>query len=265
MNEEVLRFEGIESHLFLPAADRPSPALIVLHERYGLVRHTLDLARKAAGDGFVGVAPDLFSRWPGDRAALARGAVRVLLPDPEIAGVVHRTIDELRAHPRVDRDRIVLMGVCQSGRYAVVVASERGDLAACVTLYGAAQDRDWEVDSHQPRALADLVRGVRAPFLFLFGESDHVISLANVVRLRDTFEAAGRSYRMRVFPGAPHGWLNDTMPGRYRPAAAAEAWRMILGFADEVFAGAWPTERVRSEYSADVAATYDFLKNVRLE
>lgn len=265
MSEETLRSDGVDIRLFVPDGADRAPALIVLHERYGLVRHTLDLARKASGDGFVGVAPDLFSRWSGDREALARGEERVLLPDPEIASVLHTTIDALRAHPRVDPERIVLMGVCQSGRYAVVVASERADLAACVVLYGAAQDRDWGVDANQPRAMPDLIPHVAAPFLFVFGEADHVISLAAVARLRGAFEDARKSYRMRVFPRAPHGWLNDTMPGRYRPAAAAEAWRMIVGFSREVFAGDWSGARIRSEYTADVAPDYDFAKNVRYE
>ena len=265
MSEETLRSDGVDIRLFTPDAAGRSPALIVLHERYGLVRHTLDLARKASGDGFVGVAPDLFSRWTGDRAALSRGELRVLLPDPDIGAVLHATIDALRAHPRVDPDRIVLMGVCQSGRYAVVVASERTDLAACVVLYGAAQDRDWGVDANQPRAMPDLVRDVSAPFLFVFGEADHVISLDAVARLRGAFEGARKSYRMRVFARMPHGWLNDTMPGRYRPAEAEEAWGAIVGFAREAFAGGWPSARVRSEYSADVSPDYDFAKNVRYE
>lgn len=251
--------------MFPPSGDGRAPALVFLHERYGLVRHTLDLAAKAAAGGSVGVAPDLFSRWTGDRAALARGEVRALLPDPEVTGVLHATIDALKRHPRVDPARIVVVGVCQSGRYAVAVASERKDIAACAVLYGAAQDSDWAVNEAQPRPLADMLGAVDAPLLFLFGEADHVISLDAVRRLRDTLERARRSYRMRVFAEMPHGWLNDTMPGRYRAPEAAEAWRMLAGFAQEAFAG-WPGPgRVRWEFTSDSGAGYDFAKNVRLE
>ncbi len=263
---ELLRFaDGLEAQLCAAAGSGRAPALVFLHERYGLVQHTLDLAAKAAAEGLVGVAPDLFSRWTGDRAALKRGEVRVLLPDPEVTAVVHATIDELRQHPRVDPAQIVLVGVCQSGRYAVVVGSERSDLAACVVLYGAAQERDWEVNADQPRPMAEMIERVRAPFLFIFGEADHVISLAHVRRLRDAFEDARKSYRLRVFAGMPHGWLNDTMPGRYRAPEAAEAWRMITAFAGEVFAGEWPANRVRWEFEADTSVAYDFGKNIRLE
>lgn len=264
--DETLRYDGLEARLFLPSGNHRAPALVVLHERYGLVRHTLDLAARAAADGLVGVAPDLLSRWPGDREALARGEIRALLPDGEVAAILHRTIDELRRHPRVDPARIVLMGVCQSGRYAIVVASERADLAASVVLYGAAQQRDWEVDELQPRAMPDMIARLASPVLFLFGERDHVISLDDVSRLRDALEASRRSYRMRVFADMPHGWLNETMPGRYRAPQAAEAWTMIRTFLEEVFGGEWSHQgRVRREFRSDTSVDYDFSRNRRLQ
>lgn len=265
MSEEVVRRDGVEIQIFPPPGSDRAPALIFLHERYGLVRHTLDLCAKARRDGFVGVAPDLFSRWTGDKDALRRGELRVFLPDADVSRTLHTTIDALRAHPRVDPDRIVLVGVCQSGRYAIVLASEHVRLAACVVLYGAAQDRDWPATPDQPRALEDMIRDVGVPFLFLFGEKDHVISLDEVRRLRDAYESSKKSYRLRVFANMPHGWLNDTMPGRYRAAEAEEAWRGITRFSEEVFAGRWQRDRMRSEFMSDVSADYDFTKNVRYE
>src|SRR5882672_9529288 len=128
-----------EGHLYLPPGDTPAGAVVILHERYGLVRHTLDLAQRLARDGYVALAPNLFSRWHGDAQALERGEARVTLPDAEIAAVIDQALDFLKAHPRVDASRIALMGVCQSGRYPLVVASRRRDLAACVVLYGGAQ------------------------------------------------------------------------------------------------------------------------------
>jgi carboxymethylenebutenolidase len=243
-----------------------APAVMVLHERYGLVQHTLDLARRLAEAGYVGFAPDLFSRWQGDREALRRGDLRVTLPDPEVAGIVGDGLDYLRGHPRVDGLRLALIGVCQSGRYPVAVASWRDDVAALVVLYGAAQASDWPVTDFQPRPLDAMLAAIRAPGLFIFGEGDHIISLDDVLRVRAALEAGRRSYRMRVFANVPHGWLNDTMPGRYRPGPAAEAWSMVLDFLKEAFDGRWPPDgRVRWEFESDVSRTYDFSKNVRYE
>lgn len=252
--------------LYLPPGRPAAGAVVVLHERYGLVQHTLDLARRLAQDGYVALAPDLFCRWSGDREALRRGEARVTLPDAEVAAVIDQALDFLEHHPRVDAARMALMGVCQSGRYPIVVASRRRDLAACIVLYGAAQQRDWNVSERQPRAMAEMLRELTPPALFIFGENDHTISLDDVRRMRNALEDGRCSYRMRVFPSVPHGWLNDTMPGRYRAGPAEQAWRELRRFLDEVYNGTWPgAGRVRWEFASDSARDYDFAKNVRLE
>jgi carboxymethylenebutenolidase len=190
----------------------------------------------------------------------------VTLPDPDVAAVISWGLDYLRQHERVDGDRLALIGVCQSGRYPIVVTSERDDVAACVVLYGSAQARDWEVTDDQPRPLDAMLRTIRAPALFVFGEADHIISIDDVLRVRAALEAGRRSYRMKVFAEAPHGWLNDTMPGRYRPQAAAAAWSLLLDFLSETFDRRWPPPgRVRWEFDGDISPTYDFSKNLRLE
>ena len=130
--------DGCGGELYLPAGEARTGALIVLHERYGLVQHTVDLAQRFAAQGYVALAPDLFSRWQGDRAALERGEARVTLPDDEVAAVIDRAMDFVKQRA----ERIALMGVCQSGRYPIVVGSRRRDLAACVVFYGASQQRD---------------------------------------------------------------------------------------------------------------------------
>jgi len=254
-----------EGHLHLPAGDARAPAVVVLHERYGLARHTLDLTERLARDGYVALAPDLFSRWQGDREALERGEARVTLPDSDVATVIDAALDFLKAHPRVAAGRIALMGVCQSGRYPIVVASRRRDVAACVVLYGAAQPRDWHASGLQPRPMHEMMRAIEAPALFIFGECDHRISLDDARRVRDTLEGARRSYRMRIFAGMPHGWLNDTMPGRYRKDEAEQAWAMLLAFLADVFAGRWPGDAVRWEFESASAPDYDFSRNTRLE
>jgi len=261
-----VRFGGdCEGVLFLPAAAARAGAVVVLHERYGLVKHTLDLAGRLARDGYVALAPDLFSRWSGDKAALARGEARAALPDDEVAAVIDAAIDFLKDHARVAAGRVAVMGVCQSGRYPVVVGSRRRDVAALVVFYGASQRRDWDASPLQPRSMAEMLPAIAAPALFVYGERDHTISLADVRSVRDVLEEGRRSYRMRIFAGMPHGWLNDTMPGRYREKEAGEAWRLLLVFLDDVFSGRWPGGRVRWEFESATAPDYDFSRNVRLE
>src|SRR6266699_591262 len=171
---QKLRFGGdCEGFLQLPRGEAPAGAVVILHERYGLVQHTLDLALRLARDGYVALAPDLFSRWRGDWEALKRGEARAVLPDPEVAAVIDAALDFAKTHPRVAPSRIALMGVCQSGRYPIVVGSRRRDLAACVVFYDANQQRDWKVPELPPQPMQEMMHRLAPPALHLFPDRDH--------------------------------------------------------------------------------------------
>ncbi|HEY4317395.1 MAG TPA: dienelactone hydrolase family protein [Herbaspirillum sp.] len=269
MKQEIKLENGLEGVLYLPESGTSEhtakTAVIILHERYGLVQHTLDLAQKLSEDGYVAFAPNLFSRWDGDQAALTAGKARVIMPDPEISRVLDLAIDLVRNDGSTRCEEIFLMGVCQSGRYPIVMASQRHDLSACIVFYGATQERDWDAGPLQPVSMPEMVKKINVPSLFVFGETDHTISLEHVRRMREALEINRKSYRMHVLEGAPHGFLNDTMPGRYRPCDTKVAWKMLLDFIDEVTTGAWPKEKVQWQFQSCSAAQYDFGKNVRLE
>jgi carboxymethylenebutenolidase len=62
----------------------------------------------------------------------------------------------------------------------------------------------------------------------------------------------------------PHGWLNDTMPGRYRRDGAEAAWALQLAFLKRVFDPGYDKSRRVQVYESEHAANYDFTKNVRM-
>src|SRR5262249_315499 len=111
----------------------------------------------------------------------------------------------------------------------------------------------------------ELIARVDCPVLGIFGEADHVISLADVRQLRDTLDRHDKSYHIKVYAGAPHGWLNDTMPGRYRHAQAEAAWALQLAFLKTVLDPRHDRSRRVQGHQCDPAGDYDFTKNVRME
>jgi carboxymethylenebutenolidase len=165
--------------------------------------------------------------------------------------------------PQVDRDKIAIMGVCQTGRHPLVFAAEH-PVAAALVWYGAAGDKEWNANAQFPKPFEDVIAHVDCPVLGLFGEADHVISLSDVRRLRDSLDRHDKTYTIKVYPGAPHGWLNDTMPGRYRRDTAEAAWAFQLAFLKRVFDPSYDRSRRIQVYESDSAADYDFSKNVRL-
>ena len=255
---------GMSAFRALPKAKAKRPAMILLHERYGVVQHTKDLIVKFAKAGYVALAPDLFWRFTGDRKALERGEARADIRDSEALDDIAESIAHLKKLGIVDPGRVAVMGVCQTGRQAVLPAAHGDDVAACVVFYGAAGGKEWTTDEFRPVLLETLLEKLSCPLLGVFGEADHIISVDDVVRFRAALERHKKSYHIRIYPDAPHGWLNDTMPGRYRKEAAVDAWNLLLAFLKKTMNGR-RADRISWVFENDFSANYDFKKNVRME
>ncbi|HLH22258.1 MAG TPA: dienelactone hydrolase family protein [Chloroflexota bacterium] len=264
MTHRVRFGDNVDAFLAEPARPGQHPTVILLHERYGLVQHTLDLAAKFAREGFVCMAPNLFARHP-EQDRLAAGEIQAPIPDPQSAKDLGDGIDFLRQEvPSADASSVAVMGVCQTGRHPLVLAAARPDVRACLVFYGAAQPRDFEVTETQPEPLDTVISRIPCPVLGVFGEADFLMTLDDVRHFRDTLEKHRKSYHIKIFAAMPHGWLNDTMPGRYRPKEAEEAWQLAVDFLHRVDSGAYPKDRVRWLFESDSAIDYDPSKNVRL-
>ncbi len=254
---------GMPAFLAHPAAGGPYPTVILMHERYGLVRHTKDQAVRCARDGFAVLAPNFFFAHP-QQDKLNAGDARYDMTDPEAVALLQAAIATLKNYRVADLSRLAIAGYCQTGRHPLVFAAEM-PISAAVVWYGAAAKREWQVSATQPKPLDDLIAAVDCPVFGAFGEADHIISLDDVRRFRNALEQHRKSYDIRVYKGAPHGWLNDTMPGRYRKAEAETAWTAQQRFLAEVFGGGYAGETVRWRFACDSGADYDFSKNVRME
>jgi carboxymethylenebutenolidase len=254
---------GMPAFVAVPDGTATAPAVIVVHERYGFVRHTRDLAERFARDGFVAIAPDLYFRHP-DQEALHRGDANCDVSDPDAVIALGAAIDALKAIPQAVPARLAIMGLCQTGRLPLIVAASR-PIAAALVWYGAAQPREWAVNAKYPRALDEIVAAVECPVLGMFGETDHLISLDDVRRFRDCLERRDKTYSIHVYRDAPHGWLNDTMPGRYRRTQAEAAWADQRAFLQQVLAPGYDRSMRTQRYAADIATDYDFGRNVRHE
>ena len=257
--------DGITAVRAFPKAKGKRPAVIILHERYGIDRHTKDLTVRLAQAGFVGLAPDLFHRFTGDRQALLRGEQRVDLTDDGALEDLNAAVEYLKRLKEVDGSRIGIIGVCQTGRQPVLLAAKRNDIAGAVVLYGAIGGKEWLGNDLRPTPIEELIPRVGCPVLGVFGEADHIISVDDVVRFRNALEKAKKNCHIRIYASAPHGWLNDTMPGRYRKEAAKDAWSLMMSFLKKCFAGEWDQDKIVCRYESEYSNKYDFGKNVRLE
>jgi carboxymethylenebutenolidase len=162
-----------------------------------------------------------------------------------------QSYDFLLTLPEVDPTKIAAIGLCASGAWPWILNSVRPDLAANICYYGGGPYNE------------ELMDKVTAPTLYVYGEKDHGTPIERVFAFRDEMERHHKNCEVRLEADMPHGYLNDTMPGRYRQKEANEAWDRILDFLDRVYDGYFSPERVTTKFQADFAVDYDFEKNVR--
>ena len=261
--QDITCDNGMPAFLAYPTGGGSFPTVILMHERYGLVQHTRDQAMRCARDGYTVLAPNFIFRHP-DQAALNAGNSRYDLTDPESVELIKAALATLTKHAAADMSKVVVAGYCQTGRHPLIFASEV-PVSAAVVWYGAASKREWEVNKRQPKPLDEVIAALPCPVFAAFGEADHIISIEDVQRFRNTLEANHKSYDIHIYKGAPHGWLNDTMPGRYRRPQAEAGWAAQQRFLSEVFAGSYDPKRVSWRFESESGTDYDFTKNVRME
>jgi carboxymethylenebutenolidase len=204
----------IKGYLVRPASAAKLPVVLVIHENRGLNPYIEDVARRLAIADFIAFAPDVLTSvggYPGDDEkglALFGQLDRGKMFEDFLAAA-----SWLKARPD-SSGKLGAVGFCFGGGIVNQLAVRMGgDLAAGVPFYGL-----------QPNA-ADAVK-IKAPINAQYGELDK--------RITDGwpgFEAALTEARVphegHVYPGANHGFHNDTTP-RYDAAAATEAWRRTL-------------------------------------
>jgi carboxymethylenebutenolidase len=260
---EIVCPGGMPAYVARPAAQGRVPVVVLMHERYGLVAHTRDLARRCAGDGFLVIAPNFFYRH-ADQAALNAGESRYDMTDVEAIDLIGSAFAAARDEVMADMERTAVAGYCQTGRHPLVYAAE-APVTAAIVWYGAASKREWPASKLNHKPLDEIIAALPCPVFGAFGAADHIISLDDVRRFRDALEAHRKTYDIHVYAGAPHGWLNDTMPGRYRAPQADAGWADQQRFLKRVFGGETRPDRVSWRFESEVEADYDFSKNVRLE
>jgi carboxymethylenebutenolidase len=208
--------KAIRGYLSAPAGSGPFPALLVLHENRGLNPYVEDVARRAAVDGFVALAPD--GLWPvggypgndddGKRlqAGLDAGKLRVDM----LNGARF-----LKKHA-LSNGKLGVTGFCWGGGTANYLATALGaDLKAAVPFYGAAAE-------------ISRVPAIRAALLIQSAEHDERIN-AQWPEFETALKAAGVRYQRHVYPGTRHGFHNDSTP-RHDEKAAQLAWERTTAF-----------------------------------
>jgi carboxymethylenebutenolidase len=208
--------DKMRGYLAQPAGAGPFPAVLIIHENRGLNPYMEDVARRAAVEGFLALAPDGLAPlggYPGNdddgRDMQAKLDQAKLRTDMLNGGRF------LKAH-KLSSGKLGVTGFCSGGGTANYLAVAMGaDLQAAAPFYGA------------PAETASVPK-IKAAILAHLAQNDPRLN-----EMYPTYEqalkAAGVRYEIHMYPGTQHGFHNDSTP-RYNEAAAKLAWQRTMAF-----------------------------------
>jgi len=209
--------ETVTGYLALPEGGGKHPAIIVIHEWWGLNDWVKQQGQRYAGQGYVALAVDLYrgktGATPDEAHILMRG-----LPDDRGLRDLEAAFAYLASRPDVNAKKIGSIGWCMGGGWSIKLAEDQPKLAAFVVNYGSL-----------PTDPA-IIGKIQAPMLGNFGAEDKGIPPESVKAFESAMRSAGKNANIKIYDGAGHAFQNPNNKDGYRPGATADADKRIDAF-----------------------------------
>ena len=211
----------VKGHFVFPQdMVEPLPAVILIHEWWGLDDSMRGLADRLASEGFIVLAVDLYNGKTAARAPDARKLMLEVVENPQFA---EQNIKKAFTwvHETTGATEVAVVGYGYGGGWSLHAAMAIPDqLDAAVIFYG-------QVSSNE-----EALRSIEVPVLGFFGETDTAVPAEAVVEFEKTLHALRKDYDIEVFPGARGGFAS---PGNrnFDADLEAEAWTKMTTFLRE--------------------------------
>ena len=208
----------IEGYLAYPAdAEGGLPAVLVIHEWWGLNDNIRAMADRLAAEGYAALAVDLYGGQVASQPDAAQALMQAALANQAGLSTNLRQAygflaDEIKAA------RIGTIGWCFGGSMSLKAGLELGDRLDAVVVYYGHVDGD-----------ANRLKTLQAPLLGLFGGADQGIPVESVRAFESALKAGGKSAEIHIYDGAGHAFANPSGT-HYKADAAEDAWQRAIGF-----------------------------------
>ena len=209
--------ETVNAILYTPQGKGPFPALVVIHEYWGLNDWVKEQASKLADQGYVALAIDLYRGKVALRLT-RRTSSCVACPVIAPTGTCWPRVHSCARRRTSTRPRSADIGWCMGGGYALDLAIADPKLKAAVINYG-----------HLASDQATLQK-INAAILGIFGGQDKGIPPADVKKFEADLKALGKPVEIKIFPDAGHAFENPNNKQGYRADDAKQAWELTTAF-----------------------------------
>jgi carboxymethylenebutenolidase len=209
--------ETVHALLYTPAGGGKHPAIVVIHEWWGLVDWVKQQASDLADQGYVTLAVDLYRGKTASDPDTAHQLMRGLPQDRGVRDLAS-AVAYLKQQKDVDASRIGAVGWCMGGGFAAQLAVAEPSLKAVAINYGSLPT------DH------DALEKIHAAVLGNFGGLDKGITPDDVNAFANALRAMGKPVDVKVYPDAGHAFENPDNKSGYRPADAADARQRMDAF-----------------------------------
>ena len=211
------------------------PAILVVHEWWGLTDYPKMRARKLAELGYIAMAVDLFGN--GKIAMNPTDAQTYTTPfysNPQLAkSILDAALVKLKEYKQTDPVNVVAIGYCFGGAIVLNYAKLGGDVKAVVSFHGGLKGVTPDKDL------------LKAKILVCNGGSDKFVSEADITNFKHQMDSIGATYTFKSYPGAIHAFSNPAatelgkkfnMAIEYNKDADLNSWNDMKKFLSYILA-----------------------------
>ena len=185
----------IKAFVVYPESKNKTPAVLVIHEIFGLTDWIRGVCDQLAENGVIAIAPDLLSGQKFEDVDGARKAISAL-PKEQIKADLDATADYALAKIPACNGTLAVCGFCWGGGATFAYANENPKLKAAYSFYGPAPDD------------ASKVANIPCPVYGFYGENDERVN-ATIPKAEELMKAAGKKYEPVIYKGAGHGFMRE--------------------------------------------------------
>jgi carboxymethylenebutenolidase len=225
-NKTVEYFQDAQGYLVYPVSSNDTvskklPAVVMIHEWWGLNENIKNMANLLAKQGFVVLAADLYKGEVANNPERAMELVQIARNNQNNSiNNLQSAVKYLSLLPNVDSSKIASLGWCFGGGQSLQLAlnSQEHPLAATILYYGTPLVTDKA-----------LLSKIKWPVLGIFGDKDQAIPVEEINQFGTSLNQSGITNNIHIYKGLGHAFANPS-GDNYAPKETEDAWQKTLSF-----------------------------------